>query len=333
MFGSFGATIGMDNLLLMSIIVAFIVVVMFGTLGKSKKKIVAPYMAGITVDSNRRVFKGALGGEREATSRNWYLENVFGEKVLDRPATVITAVVMVAGLAISAFAAPGVSGEVSLPMYAQLTSLNENWLATIIGIIAFVILGPIVGCLLAGIDRKITARMQGRVGPPLLQPYYDVRKLIAKDDVSVNTVEGTYITCALVFTLIAGGVFFAGGNFLLCVFLVTLSALFFILAAYSARSVYSEVGADRETLQVMAYEPMVLVVAVSMFLGLGVLGGLPTFDVAGVANTPLPLIVACVPAFLGLLFILTIKLRKSPFDLSYSHHAHQEPGARASLPR
>ena len=30
------------------------------------------------------------------------------------------------------------------------------------------------------------------------------------------------------------------------------------------------------------------------------------------------------PIFIGLLFILTIKLRKSPFDLSYSHHAHQE---------
>ena len=44
-------------------------------------------------------------------------------------------------------------------------------LATISGIIAFAIAGPIVGCLLAGLDRIISARMQGRVGPPLLQPY------------------------------------------------------------------------------------------------------------------------------------------------------------------
>ncbi len=58
--------------------------------------------------------------------------------------------------------------------------------------------------------------MQGRVGPPLLQPYYDVRKLIEKDDVSVNTVEGTYITFALVLTVVGGGVFVAGGNFLMC---------------------------------------------------------------------------------------------------------------------
>ena len=68
----------------------------------------------------------------------------------------------------------------------------------------------------------------------------------------------------------------------------------------------------------MAYEPTVLFVAVCMFLALG------TFDVAGVANIGLPMIVVCIPAFLALMFVLTIKLRKSPFDLSYSHHAHQE---------
>ena len=52
---------------------------------------------------------------------------------------------------------------------------------TLLGIVLFAIAGPVIGCLLAGLDRKITARMQGRVGPPLLQPYYDVRKLIEKD--------------------------------------------------------------------------------------------------------------------------------------------------------
>ena len=77
-------------------------------------------------------------------------------------------------------------------------------LFALIGTLVFAIVAPVLGCLLAGLDRKISARMQGRVGPPLLQPYYDVRKLIEKDNVSVNSTEGTYITCALVFTLIAG---------------------------------------------------------------------------------------------------------------------------------
>lgn len=191
-------------------------------------------------------------------------------------------------------------------------------LSVLIGTLAFAVLAPVLGCLLAGLDRKISARMQGRVGPPLLQPYYDVRKLLEKDNVSVNSTEGTYVTCALVFILIAGGIFFSGGNLLMSVFVVTLSGLFFIVAAYSTRSPYAEIGAMRETLQVMAYEPMVLFMAVAFFMAAG------TFDAAGAFALTAPVVTVIWPVFLGFLFVLTIKLRKSPFDLSYSHHAHQE---------
>ena len=191
-------------------------------------------------------------------------------------------------------------------------------LVTLIGSVAFAILAPIVGCLLAGIDRVISARMQGRVGPPLLQPYYDVRKLFGKERVSVSSTEGAYVICALVFACIAGGIFFTGGNLLMCVFVITLSSLFFIIAAYASRSPYAEVGAARETLQVMSYEPMVLFLAVGFFMAVG------TFNVSGVLALDVPPIASIWVIFLGLLFVLTIKLRKSPFDLSMSHHAHQE---------
>ncbi|MGN0261572.1 MAG: respiratory chain complex I subunit 1 family protein [Eggerthellaceae bacterium] len=193
-----------------------------------------------------------------------------------------------------------------------------TWIATIIGIVAFTVLAPIVGCLLDGIDRKISARMQGRVGPSILQPYYDVRKLLEKERASVNTVEGTYIACALLFALVAGGVFFSGGNLLLCIFVITLSSLFFIMAAYSTRSPYAEVGAHRETLQVMCYEPMVLMMAIVVFQASG------SFDIAGLFDLDTPIIATTFGAWAGLLVILTIKLRKSPFDISSSHHAHQE---------
>lgn len=191
-------------------------------------------------------------------------------------------------------------------------------LTTLIGTLLFAVAGPVVGCLLAGLDRIISARMQGRVGPPLLQPYYDVRKLFEKERVSVNSVEGVYVACALLFALIAGGIFYSGGNLLLCVFVITLSSLFFIMAAYSTRSPYAEVGAARETLQVMSYEPMVLLMAVAFFQASG------SFDVAEVLQLDHPIICTIWLVFLGVLFILTIKLRKSPFDLSYSHHAHQD---------
>ena len=191
-------------------------------------------------------------------------------------------------------------------------------LITVIGTILFGLIAPVVGCLLAGLDRIISARMQGRVGPPLLQPYYDVRKLFEKESVAVNSVERTYVACALLFACVAGGVFFTGGNLLMCVFVITLSSLFFIMAAYSSRSPYAEVGAARETLQVMAYEPMVLLLAVGFYMAAG------TFNVGDVLSLDVPIIATIWLVFLGLMFILTIKLRKSPFDLSMSHHAHQE---------
>ena len=191
-------------------------------------------------------------------------------------------------------------------------------LITVIGCILFAVLAPVIGCLLAGLDRKISARMQGRVGPPILQPYYDVRKLLEKDHVAVNSSEGVYVTFALLFAIVAGGIFFTGGNLLLCIFIITLSSFLFIIAAYSSRSPYAEVGAERETMQVMAYEPMVLLMAVAFFLATG------SFNVAAVFDVDVPVITTIWLVFLGFLFILTIKLRKSPFDLSYSHHAHQE---------
>jgi formate hydrogenlyase subunit 4 len=197
-------------------------------------------------------------------------------------------------------------------------------LSFIVALVAFGVAAPIIGCLIAGVDRIITARLQGRVGPPLLQPYYDVRKLLAKEDVAVNGVQGFAVAMALVFSLLAGAFFFAGGNFLLVVFILTLSTLLFIVAAYSTRSPYAEIGAEREIVQVMSYEPMVILMTVTFYMATSAFLGEGTFNVGAVLSLERPLIVALPFVFIGLLFVLTIKLRKSPFDLSYSHHAHQE---------
>lgn len=89
-YGALGANISVDNMYIMSIIALAVVVMLFGTLGmsKSKKKTVPVYMAGITVNSDERLFRGSLGGEVKATSRNWYMNELFGEKVLDKPAII-----------------------------------------------------------------------------------------------------------------------------------------------------------------------------------------------------------------------------------------------------
>jgi len=193
-----------------------------------------------------------------------------------------------------------------------------NILIILAASVAFAICSVVIGCLLAGIDRKITARMQGRVGPPLLQPYYDVRKLLQKDNVGVNHTIGVYVISSLIMVFVAGGIFFSGGNFLMSVLVLSFAELLFVLAAYASRSPYAELGAHRETLQIMSYEPMVLMLAIGFFMATG------SFDVASVLHVHYPIVLPAIGIFIGTMFILTIKLRKSPFDLSYSHHAHQE---------
>jgi len=188
----------------------------------------------------------------------------------------------------------------------------------IIWVVAYLILAPFVGGLLSGIDRIISARMQGRKGPSVLQPFYDVLKLTEKEKITVNNVQDFYVVCFFIFILVTGCMFFAGQDLLLVIFTLSLASTFLIIGAFSSGSAYSTMAAERELLQMMAYEPMVLIAAVAFYLHCG------SFKVADiVANDSMgfPYMVA---AFIGFVFILTIKFRKAPFDLSMSHHAHQE---------
>ena len=188
----------------------------------------------------------------------------------------------------------------------------------IILVIAYLVCAPLVGGFLAGLDRKISARMQGRVGPPVLQPFYDVLKLTEKEPITVNRVQDFYVMCFFIFVLVTGGLFFAGENLLLVMFTLTLASVFLIVAAFSSTSPYAEVGAERELLQMLAYEPMVLITCVGFYMFTG------SFQVGQImlsTSMPFPYLIGL---FIGFVYILTIKFRKSPFDLSMSHHAHQE---------
>ena len=187
-----------------------------------------------------------------------------------------------------------------------------------ISVALYLVLAPLIGGLLAGFDRKLSARFQGRKGPPLLQPFYDVMKLFAKQVVVVNHVQDFLVAGFFIFIIFTGGLFFFGGDLLLVFFALTLAGIFFMMSACSANSPYSSMGAQRELLQMMAYEPMVLIVAIGFYLATG------SFSVSEIIKAGTPAILQLPGIYLGFLFILVIKLRKSPFDLSTSHHAHQE---------
>lgn len=188
----------------------------------------------------------------------------------------------------------------------------------IIFAIGFIILAPFIGALIGGIDRKVTARMQGRVGPPVLQPLYDVFKLFEKEKAVVRNEVNFYIFSYLIFVVLTGALFFSGGDILLVIFALTLAHAFLILGAYAAVSPYSHVGAERELLQLMAVEPMLILAAAGFYMATG------SFAVKDIALWPEPVVLTIPLIFVGIVYVLTIKLRKSPFDLATSHHAHQE---------
>ncbi|MBQ7199863.1 MAG: NADH-quinone oxidoreductase subunit H [Eubacterium sp.] len=189
-----------------------------------------------------------------------------------------------------------------------------NWIA----VAAYILLAPIIGGLLDGIDRKISARMQRRVGPPLLQPFYDVIKLFSKQVIIVSRSQMFFLLSYMILIIVTGVMFFAGTDILMCFFVMSTGATFLYFAAMVTSTPYSTMGANRELMQMLAYEPAVLLSCVGFYLAEG------TFDVNQIASSRFSSIIYLPGFFIAFVFILTIKMRKSPFDLSTSHHMHQE---------
>jgi ech hydrogenase subunit B len=183
---------------------------------------------------------------------------------------------------------------------------------------AGVLAGPVIGGLVSGADRIITARVQARVGPPLFQPFYDVAKLLGKEAVVVNVWQAFCAYAYLAASVLAVVLFFLQSDLLLIFFTQAVGALFLVGGALTSTSPYSQIGAHRELLQILTYEPLLVFVIIGIYLETH------SFKIAAILKWPEPLLLRLPFLFVVLGYALTIKLRKSPFDLSTCHHAHQE---------
>ncbi len=185
--------------------------------------------------------------------------------------------------------------------------------------VAGLILAPLLGGLVAGVDRVVTARLQSRMGPPLMQPFYDVGKLMSKVIPPASSWQGMFVRWALVASLASDVLLAAGADVLMAFFVQAASACFVAMGAFCGSSPYSKIGAQREIFQMLAYEPVFLVCILCMAKAAG---GFDAYTIMSAQSQPLlfkmPLLVP------GLLFVVLIKLRKSPFDIAASHHMHQE---------
>ena len=180
--------------------------------------------------------------------------------------------------------------------------------------IILILIAPFVGGLIYGVERVVKARMQNRVGPPILQPFYDMGKLIDKQSFIINPYHSILGIVHFLTLWVVVSFIIMGQNLLYIIFLHLLSTVFIIIAGFSVKSIYSHIGSNRELLTTIAYEPILIMMAVGFFLING------TFDISTIRDSS-PAISTLFLIFLAFLMIIPIKLKKSPFDAS---EAHQE---------
>lgn len=191
-------------------------------------------------------------------------------------------------------------------------------IANVFYVLLALVLAPLVGGLVSGVDRRLTARLQSRMGPPIVQPFYDLAKLFGKERL-LSSPWIAFCSCVYLFAAaVSVALFVLQADLILLFFVQAAGAIFLVIGALSVPSPYSQIGGQRELLQMVAYEPMLLLV----FVGIGLHTG--SFHISSVYEMQQPLLFKLPLLFIVLSTVFTIKLRKSPFDISGSHHAHQE---------
>lgn len=172
--------------------------------------------------------------------------------------------------------------------------------------------------LMVWLHRKVNARLQGRVGPPFYQPYYDFVKLLAKQPVSRPTLQrvvmyglpllavASTLGALALLPVIPGSSGFTG-DLVLLVALLEFAPLCSVLAGYASRSLYGQIGSTREAVLGVVYSLPFMIALFALSSAAG------TFSVAGVATVPSWMVKA--PALAALALCLPAKLRLNPFSV------------------
>lgn len=132
----------------------------------------------------------------------------------------------------------------------------------------------ILGLFFEGVDRKLHARLQRRIGPPIIQPFYDFFKLLAKETLTPMTASSILFNAvpiiALVCSMSAAILVFIGPltqlllvDLLLVLYFLAMIDFMIIVAGSSSGNPYGAIGASREMTQIIAYE-LPFIISVTM---------------------------------------------------------------------
>jgi len=124
----------------------------------------------------------------------------------------------------------------------------------------------VLGLLVSWVDRKVSARVQFRVGPPLFQNFNDFFKLLGKETIIVrDSIHSIFVlsplvafgVTTLIVTMVGVGLFYGfgfGGDLLVIMYLLMIYSVMVILGGSATGNVYSSLGAGREIKLLLADE-------------------------------------------------------------------------------
>jgi NADH-quinone oxidoreductase subunit H len=184
----------------------------------------------------------------------------------------------------------------------------------------------LLACALAfeWIDRRVTARLQGRIGPPWFQPLADLVKLMAKEDLlplgarewvcaALPIASLAAVLTASLYVPVGGKVTSAfEGDLIVVLFLLSIPALAYFVAGWVSVGVYSVIGGHRSLLQYFSYEvPFLMALS-----GPALLSG--SWSIARIAGQQSRTIWGALVQPVG--FLLAVigligKLKRVPFDI------------------
>lgn len=206
--------------------------------------------------------------------------------------------------------------------------------AMIIKAIIILLLSVFIGFIFLGIDRKIAARFQSRVGPPIIQPFRDFIKLMQKQTIIPENSLKWLFNFAPVLALISSLMLilyipFLGtppllsgyGDLILVLFILILPALAYVLAGFSSGNPYASVGSQRKMVMMASIEFPLAIILIAMVWKLNITSpNLDSFSfLTFMQNPPLSLVgplglIGVLILALTALFMLCAELIKSPFD-------------------
>ena len=190
----------------------------------------------------------------------------------------------------------------------------------------------LAGMLLCGIDRKLVAKMQKRVGPPILQPFYDFFKLCGKETIiPASASKTTFLMAPLVglaalvviqlfIPVFSFSAFSGMADVIVILYLLLIPAMSIILGGAASGSPYAGVGLSREMVTIISCElPLVLVLlavakTVGSAMGTGLCFSLSDIAAYQAMNGSLITKLSMIPAAVAMLLIIPGETGNHPFD-------------------